>query len=952
MSYLILHGVNLSDLSALAGMINLKFLKFDGNNVSDVSPLANLTNLEAIITWGNPISDFSPLAKLNKLKTIDICGADITNLSFLAGKQELTQLYLASNGISDILALAELTGLTRLDLSGNDISDISPLADLNTLEWLKLIDNPISDFSPLEGLFENTDILFDVTIPDVNLRKAIAEALGKDEDTATSSITLTEMATLTDLDAEGMDIQNLGGLQFATNLEELRLRGNPLSDLSPLSGLTRLKEVEVSGESLSDLSPLAGLINLEGVGFWKTSISDLSPLAGLTKLRWLEFKNSPVSNLSPLVGLTNLKRLETYASRDLDLSPLKGLTSLVRLGVNNSGVSDVTPLSGLINLEDLSLESNRRISDISALASLKNLKWLYLSSNNIADVSPLATLSDLEELHLQRNNISDISPLEGLQEDTEIYWFSNPGFPQGGPKIEGPWLWMLVSGEGFYDGVDLLSQASDSAVTELMIATNGATEGDPVGENVWTSHKIAPAGGDNIHTLLNSIGMEKKHRENMIYGSLVLYSPREQKTTMFAGSDGGHKVWLNGDFLHEKLKSVWAVDYQNFFPVTLKKGTNILLVASYSQGSWDFSGYFGFALDTEYTIVSPGTGFAFSTDTTSVRVGDTFTVHVNAEKVTDLAGWQFDLTFNPDVLEVVEVNEGDFLKTDGETTFFQQGTIDNTAGEITGLTAALFSEGGVTGTGTLLSVTFLAKTGGESQIDLRDFQLGSSTGEIIPAGVQNFILTVESQPLWDVNADGQVSVLDLILVAQHFGGDASANPQADVNRDGVINIQDLLIVAQHLGEMADAAAPSAIGINNGELTPAMIQAWIEQAQLENDGSVVFQQGIANLERLLALFIPEETALLHNYPNPFNPETWIPYQLAEPAEVTLTIYSVNGAVVRTLGLGHQPAGIYQTRTRAVHWDGKNEGGESVASGVYFYTLTAGDFNATRKMLIMK
>ena len=96
----------------------------------------------------------------------------------------------------------------------------------------------------------------------------------------------------------------------------------------------------------------------------------------------------------------------------------------------------------------------------------------------------------------------------------------------------------------------------------------------------------------------------------------------------------------------------------------------------------------------------------------------------------------------------------------------------------------------------------------------------------------------------------------------------------------------------------------------------------------------------------------ENALLVNFPNPFNPETWIPYQLAKPTEVTITIYAVNGQVVRTLALGHQPAGMYQNRSRAAHWDGRNEFGEKVASGLYFYTLTAGDFSATRKMLIRK
>ena len=99
-------------------------------------------------------------------------------------------------------------------------------------------------------------------------------------------------------------------------------------------------------------------------------------------------------------------------------------------------------------------------------------------------------------------------------------------------------------------------------------------------------------------------------------------------------------------------------------------------------------------------------------------------------------------------------------------------------------------------------------------------------------------------------------------------------------------------------------------------------------------------------------IPQETFLLSNYPNPFNPETWIPYQLADPADVTLTIYDIQGRAVRILDLGHQRAGTYHDRSRAAYWDGKNAVGEPVASGAYFYTLKAGDFTATRKMLIQK
>ena len=97
---------------------------------------------------------------------------------------------------------------------------------------------------------------------------------------------------------------------------------------------------------------------------------------------------------------------------------------------------------------------------------------------------------------------------------------------------------------------------------------------------------------------------------------------------------------------------------------------------------------------------------------------------------------------------------------------------------------------------------------------------------------------------------------------------------------------------------------------------------------------------------------QPTALLSNYPNPFNPETWIPYQLSEAAEVTVTIHASDGKLVRTLELGQVPAGTYQSRSRAAYWDGRNAQGEPVASGVYFYTLQAGDFKATRKMVIRK
>ena len=200
----------------------------------------------------------------------------------------------------------------------------------------------------------------------------------------------------------------------------------------------------------------------------------------------------------------------------------------------------------------------------------------------------------------------------------------------------------------------------------------------------------------------------------------------------------------------------------------------------------------------------------------------------------------------------------------------------------------------------------------------------------------------------DVNRDGIVNILDLVSVSSNFG--KTGENIADVNGDGTVNIVDLVKVAGEMG--ADAAAPAAHPQTLEILTAADVQQWLTQAQYANLTDTTSQRGILMLAQLLAALTPKETSLLPNYPNPFNPETWIPYQLAEPAEVTLHIYAVNGTLIRTLTLGHQPAGIYQSKNRAAYWDGKNEVGEPVASGVYFYTLTAGDFIATRKMLIRK
>ena len=200
----------------------------------------------------------------------------------------------------------------------------------------------------------------------------------------------------------------------------------------------------------------------------------------------------------------------------------------------------------------------------------------------------------------------------------------------------------------------------------------------------------------------------------------------------------------------------------------------------------------------------------------------------------------------------------------------------------------------------------------------------------------------------DANNDGVVSIDDLVLVASNYGG--TGQNAADVNGDGVVNIDDLTTVASAIDNAA--AAPLAQPQVLEMFTAADVKLWLSHARQLNFTDPTSLKGILFLEQLLAALLPRETTLLPNYPNPFNPETWIPYRLAEDAFVTLTIYDQNGQVVRTLDVGHRIAAFYETRSKAIYWDGRNEFGEQVASGVYFYHLSAGDYSATRKMLILK
>ena len=358
-------------------------------------------------------------------------------------------------------------------------------------------------------------------------------------------------------------------------------------------------------------------------------------------------------------------------------------------------------------------------------------------------------------------------------------------------------------------------------------------------------------------------------------------------------------------------------------------------------------------------------------------VGQQLTLSLNIGGGQNVSAYQATVNYDPTALRYVDSNIGDYLP---DTAFvinpdpqsvdalcmraIEDSNPEPQTCSVT-LAATAFTDE-VNNAGTLATITFEVIAVKPSTVSLSNVLLtdsaGNSTKPIINASTE---ITAPVFVREDVNQDGVVNILDLTFIAANFGN--TGKHPADVNGDGIVNIVDLALVAAAIGNNADdAAAPDRFplvgGVSNPEtvgvvsepqsssiaiLSPTTVQSWLRDARQLNLSDSAFQRGILFLENLLKFLAPKQTALLPNYPNPFNPETWIPYRLASTTDVSITIYTSDGKIVRRLTMGHQAVGIHQE-----HWDGKNAYGEKVASGIYFYTLTAGDYTATRKMSITK
>ena len=623
----------------------------------------------------------------------------------------------------------------------------------------------------------------------------------------------------------------------------------------------------------------------------------------MATLTHLEAKNANISDLTGLEHATNLTTLNLYGDRVegrlinsnsvSDISPVAGLTNLTSLDLGYNSISDISLVAGLTHLTYLGLWGNN-ISDISPVVGLTDLTRLLLENNNISDISPVADLTQLDLLYLGGNSITDISPVAGLTKLTNLDLSGN-NISDISPVAGLTNLINLGLGKNSIKDLSPLTDLTE--LTGLYIGINPASDLSPLAGLTNLEHLFLDANG--ISNLSPLAGLTKLIR-----------------------------LALNGNSISD-LSALRGLTNLSWMRLAENKISDLSpLVANTGLGSED-------------EINVKGNPLSYLSIHTHIPTLQNRGVTV-----------EFDNRPYPALLKI----SGDNQKGEALTSLSQPFVVeaqDENGSPLVGIPVTFAI---TTGGGTLsITITRTDRNGRAQSTLTLGPNLGKNTVQVfafgiaVPATFHAFSDTESPSIAADVNRDGSVNILDLVVIALELGN-AGIDPAVDVNGDGVVNILDLILVAGMFD--GAAAAPSAQPQVPETLTAVEVQGWLTNARALEVRNPIMKRGFIVLEQLLISLTPKETELLANYPNPFNPETWIPYRLAEDAFVTLTIYDTAGQVVRTLEVGHRIASAYENRSKAIYWDGRNDVGEQVASGVYFYTLSAGEYSATRRMLIIK
>ena len=897
---------------------------------------------------------------------------------------ELTRLTATRKEVDDLTGLEQATNLETLDLGDNAIDDLGRLRNLSSLTSLDLADNAITDFDPLTGLSDLESLDLDSN-KIVNLPSS-----------------LTGLSGLKTLDLADNQIENVSSLTGLSVLETLDLRDNNVMDVRPLSTMTHLKKLYLRGNE--NLSNLKYLVKLKEVS--KTSIditlprpvtfrddnleaalrTALNALPNLTLeaddnifpedmelLTTFTASNESIVNLTGLEKAIALTSLTLSNNQIVSLSPLSKLMLLTTLNLSGNSISSISSLSKLTSLTDLNLSDNEKISSVSSLSGLTSLTDLDLSNNRVSSVTSLSKLTSLTDLNLSTNRIRDVLPLQGLSNLRTLNLEGNTDLTEQKASV----LYKLVQDN---PSITITLPAGITLPTNVVAFENAELEAAV--RSALRISKGYPVLNAKI-TELTRLTTTRKEVDDL--------TGLEQATGLTTLDLGDNAIVNLGPL--QNLTSLTSLDLADNAIVDLSPLRNLTNLTSLDLD------------DNEIEDVSALSGLT-SLQTLDLRDNDVMDVTelkdlvnlkriylrgnenlTNLEWLGALENLRVDIDL-PDVVRLPDTNLDpvvrEALRTAGQTV---SATLPMSEELLENLTTLTASNESITD---LMGCEYMT---GLTSLDLQNNQITDVSplsklyaletlmldgNPILDTSVLRELerrgttidITIYRYPFWDVNQDSDVDETDVFLVTATITGespdvngdgnvDAEDETAADANKDGTVDTDDLLLVFEKFDRPVNLAAPF-LSVGSAGLDWRLLEGidadrlrlQLDILRAQNDGSLNYQQTIAFLQAILAAIQPNQTLLLANYPNPFNPETWIPYQLARGSNVWITIYDTRGAVVRRLALGYRAEGYYRARGRAAHWEGRNAVGERVASGIYFYQLETDDTSLLRKMVILK
>ena len=828
---------------------------------------------------------------------------------------------------------------------GNGGSD-SIMVTVNVTKSIQTGDSlpPNNKDEQLQDEQSDEDKTHNNVVTDSNLAAAVRTKLGLAADTR---ITVEIMQSLTSLSADvrtnaddDEKITNLSGLQHATNLTWLDLDDNAITDISSLAVLTNLTHLELSGNRhLSDISPLEGLTGLTWLGLSWCQISDISPLKGLTNLRSLFIYHNQISDITPLAGLGNLGVLEIGVNQISDISPLKELTNLEEynlsyLELHYNQISDVSPLAALTKLTGLELHYNQ-ITDITPLASLIGLRRLTLEGNPITETLPLTGLTNLNYLDIDMHepldtevSIPDTNLKSAVREALGL---------ESGVLLTIELIRGLTSLTADSSGIrDLTGLEYATNLTQLSLVSNKIQSITHLGNLTnLTELKLNDNQIEHIASLSNLTNLTTLYLANNQIRYITAIASLANLTTLRLS---GNPITDTSPLT--QLTKLNDVDIDFSTPDNTETSTPDNTETSTPDNTETLSPDTKVSIqDNNLESVIRGTlQLEEDTPITVETMQGLTTLSADSSEISDLNGLEYATNLNQLSVTYNQISDISSLS------------------RLTSLTKLYIFGNQISDISSLSGLT-----------NLTDLFIGSNQISNIPSlsGLTSLTtLNISFNSLSDVTPLKSLTSLTLLVLSNNQISDISSlasltnltdlylsdNQISDISfLSGLTNLSTLLLNNNQITDVTSLSG--LVNLDFLWLNGNQISDFTPLASLTNLSSMDFQIPNAPAYEIEETH-PKQTQLLANFPNPFNPETWIPYHLATPTDVSLTIYDIRGFIVRELKLGWKSAGYYQNRNRAIHWDGRNSIGERVAGGTYFYQLQAGNMSYLRKMVILK